>query len=137
MAVEIKKNGTGVTIDFLLTGAGRIAIVSAEINAVLQMIEPIALPYAIAPLLFTAAVTDTITSGRVVPIDTTFAPIIISGTRNRLEIPTAPSTNQSPPFINSNAPPINKISEPNKLSVSPLYHSRIGSIILNTPCMNF
>jgi hypothetical protein len=106
-----------------LIGTGRIAIVNAAINAVLQIIEPMAFPYAIAPLLFIAAVTDTITSGRVVPIDTTVAPIISSGIRKRLAIPTELSTKRSPPFISSTAPTTNKIRAPVKVSFSPLYHN--------------
>ena len=39
-------------------------------------------------------------NGKVVPIDTTVAPIKISDILNRLAIPVAPSTNQSAPLIN-------------------------------------
>ena len=41
------------------------------------------------------------------PIDTTVAPINRSGTWNFLAIPVAPSTNLSPPIINSTRPTIN------------------------------
>ena len=73
------------------------ATVSAAIRAVLQMMEPMALPNAMAPWLWTAAVTETMTSGRVVPMDTTVAPMTISGSRNRFAMPTAPSRTSRPP----------------------------------------
>ena len=106
----MKKNTTGSLKLFFSTPAGLTAIVTADISAVLQMIEPMALPYAIAPIPLAALVADTITSGNVVPIDTTVAPISISGMWNLFAIPVAPSTNQSPPLISSNSPAINNIT---------------------------
>ena len=69
-----------------------------------------ALPYAIAPIPLAAEVADTITSGSVVPIDTTVAPFNISGIWNRSAILLAPSTNQSPPLISRTRPITNKIT---------------------------
>mgnify|MGYP003006591249 CR=1 FL=1 len=54
-----------------------------------------------------AEVVETITSGRVVPMDTTVAPMSNSGTWKRRAMPVAPSTNQSPPLIRHNRPTIN------------------------------
>ena len=50
MAAEPKKKDTGKTMLFLSARPGLIAIVNAAIRDVLHMIEPIAFPYAIAPL---------------------------------------------------------------------------------------
>ena len=47
------------------------------------------------------------TSGRVVPMDTTVAPMSSSGTWKRRAMPVAPSTNQSPPLIRHSRPTIN------------------------------
>jgi hypothetical protein len=47
------------------------------------------------------------TSGNVVPMETTVAPMMISGTWNRSAMPVAPSTNQSPPLISSTRPRAN------------------------------
>ena len=54
-----------------------------------------------------AEVVDTMTSGRVVPMDTTVAPMSSSGTWKRRAMPVAPSTNQSPPLIRHSRPTIN------------------------------
>ena len=50
---------------------------------------------------------DTMTSGRVVPMDTTVAPMSSSGRWNRRASAEAPSTNQSPPLIRNSRPTIN------------------------------
>ncbi len=54
-------------------------IVTAAMSAVLQMQEPMALPYAVWLWPSPAAMEETITSGIVVPMDTTVAPMRISG----------------------------------------------------------
>ena len=54
-----------------------------------------------------APVAETMTSGNVVPMETTVAPTMISGIRNRRASPVAPSTNQSPPLISSTRPSAN------------------------------
>ena len=51
----------------------------AAIRAVLQIMEPMAFPYAIAPCPSMAPVAETMTSGSVVPMETTVAPTMISG----------------------------------------------------------
>ena len=50
---------------------------------------------------------ETMTSGSVVPIETTVAPIRSSGSLNFLAKALAPSTNQSPPLIRQARPTIN------------------------------
>ena len=117
IAAEIKKKITGTVIGFLSTFAGLIAMVSAAMSAVLQMIDPNAFPYASCPCPCAALVADTITSGSVVPIDTTVAPIRTSGILNLFAIPQAPSTNQSPPLIRSNSPTM-KNNTANTISAS-------------------
>ena len=52
---------------------------------------------------------DTITSGRVVPMDTTVAPMSSSGRWNRRASADAPSTNQSPPLIRQSNPKRNRM----------------------------
>ena len=59
---------------------GKNKIVVDEINEVLHIIDPIAFPYAISPIPLIALVAETIASGKVVPIETIVAPIIISET---------------------------------------------------------
>ena len=98
-AAETKKEMAGTKILFLETFEGRIVIVNAAIRAALQMIEPTAFPYAISPCPMTADVEETITSGKVVPIDTIVAPITISDIRILRARPVAASTNQLPPKI--------------------------------------
>ena len=44
MAAEPKKNRTGVFMDLTFTGPGLTAMEMAAIRAVLQMMEPMALP---------------------------------------------------------------------------------------------
>ena len=75
------------------------AMVMAAIREVLQIMDPMALPYAVWDCPTAAAMEDTITSGIVVPMETTVAPMSISGMLYLCAIPTAPSTNQSPPLI--------------------------------------
>ena len=106
---ETKKKMVGVRSDFRSTGAGLIASERASIKAVLQIMDPIALPYDIAPSPSAALVADTMTSGRVVPMETTVAPTMISGILKRCASPVAPSTNQSPPKIRNTSPSINKM----------------------------
>ena len=101
-------------------------MVSAAISAVLQITEPIALPYAISPWPLTADPADTMTSGRVVPIDTTVAPIRISGTWNRRAMPTAPSTNQSPPLMSRRSPsPNSSTVQKSEPEISPKIEDKI------------
>ena len=50
------------------------------------------------------------TSGSVVPMETTVAPMSSSGTPNRWAMFTAPSTNQSPPLMRHSSPAQNKIT---------------------------
>ncbi len=76
----MKKKMTGVLNVLVSTSAEAFAaIVIAEISAVLQIIDPIAFPYAVWLCPTAAAMDETITSGIVVPIETTVAPIRISG----------------------------------------------------------
>ena len=75
-----KKNPTGAARVFLSTREGRTATVGAAISAELQMTEPTAFPYAIELTPRSAEVVETITSGSVVPIETTVAPMTNSGT---------------------------------------------------------
>ena len=107
MIMAVKKKPTGTRSVFLSTLPGLTATVIAAIRAVLQMMDPSALPYAISPCPLSALLADTMTSGNVVPMDTTVAPIRSSGTWNLSAIPVAPSTNQSPPLIKRARPTIN------------------------------
>ena len=54
-------------------------MVIAAIRLALQIIEPMAFPYEIPEFPSSAACEDTMTSGSVVPIETTVAPIKSSG----------------------------------------------------------
>ena len=76
---------------------GRMVWVSPAISAVLQIIEPKALPAAIAAEPSKAAVVETRISGRVVPRLTMVAPTTIYGMPSFLAIATAASTRRSPP----------------------------------------
>ena len=80
IAAAMKKKAVGTFNVFLsILGEGLIAMVIAHIKAVLQIIEPIALPYAICECPLSEPVALTIVSGRVVPIETMVAPINNSG----------------------------------------------------------
>ena len=63
--------------------------------------------YAVWPCAKVGEVVDTMTSGRVVPMDTTVAPMSSSGTWKRRAMPVAPSTNQSPPLMRHSRPTMN------------------------------
>ena len=84
--MAVKSAAEGTIILFLFILAGLTAIVIAEINAVLHMIDPMAFPYAMSPCPAAADVADTITSGKVVPIETTVAPIKTSLPRQRTSL---------------------------------------------------
>ncbi len=88
----MKKKNVGVLSSFLLMSPGENINDMADISAVLQIIEPSALPYAISPCPLKALVADTIVSGKVVPIDTIVAPITISDILNFLAISVLAST---------------------------------------------
>ena len=88
---------------------GRMVWVSPAINAVLQIIEPKALPAAIAAEPSKAAVVETRISGSVVPRLTMVAPTTIWGIPSFFAIATAASTSRSPPAQISTSPTINKI----------------------------
>ena len=87
---------------------GNIARTCAATGMKLHIIEPIAFPYAISPEPLTAPIAEVITSGSVVPMDTTVAPIRSSGSLKRFAIEDAASTNISPPFISRINPNANK-----------------------------
>ena len=105
-AYEEKKKITGIFNDFLLTGPGANTSVVAAISAVLQIIEPSALPYDISPCPFIALVTETIVSGSVVPIATIVAPITISDMLKNLAISVAASTKKSDALMSNTKPSI-------------------------------
>ena len=117
-------------MDFLSTEPGMAVIVIAQIRAVLQMMEPIALPYAMEPIPFRAEVVETMTSGRVVPMETTVAPISISGRWNFLAMPVAPSTNQSPPKIRQTRPIMNNTIALNKILTSNISEKNQNTLTL-------
>ena len=59
--------------------AGLTSSVMAAMSDVLQITEPMALPNEIAPLPAMAPCAETMTSGSVVPMETTVAPMSSSG----------------------------------------------------------
>ena len=101
----MKKKITGVRNVLVSTSMQLFAaMVMAAIRAVLQMQDPMALPYAVSLCPAYAANEETMTSGMVVPMETIVAPMRISGILNLWAMPTAPSTNQSPPLIRRTKP---------------------------------
>lgn len=73
-------------------GMGPITVARPKMSPVSQMIEPIALPSAMAGFPCQAERTETTISGKVVPRLTIVAPIIILGTLNQAAKPTAELT---------------------------------------------
>ena len=97
---------------------GRSVWVSPAIRAVLQMMEPNALPAAIAAEPSNTAVVDTRISGSVVPRLTIVAPTTISGIPIFFAIATAASTRRSPPRQIRTSPTTNSATVNNILSSS-------------------
>ena len=75
----IKKKAGVLRLLVSTLSLGLKAMVIAAMREVLQIMEPIAFPYAVWDWPTAAAMEDTMTSGIVVPMDTTVAPIRISG----------------------------------------------------------
>ena len=78
---------------------GSIRNATARMSPMLQMVEPIALPTDVAGCSSQAAMTETQNSGAVVARLTRVAPTITLGTPVISATPTAPSVNQSAPFV--------------------------------------
>ena len=75
----MKNAAEGRTRVLRSTEAGLTTSVIAAIRAVLQITEPMALPKAMEPLPSSAPCAETMTSGSVVPMETTVAPMSSSG----------------------------------------------------------
>ncbi len=83
---------------------GAIIAVTQRMRNILAILEPRTLPTAISVLPDTAASTETISSGTLVPIATIVSPMIASDTHHFLAIDTAPSTRRLPPSVRSTRP---------------------------------
>ena len=93
---------------FLSKACGKNKRDTAIISPMFAFTLPTALPIAIAALPSPAAMDDVISSGKVVPMLTTVAPMMNCGTPDISAILLAESTNQSPPLMIRTSPTRNK-----------------------------
>ncbi len=84
---------------------GVIIALSPSIKKILAIFDPVTFAIAISVLPCRLAVTETMSSGRLVPIATMVRPMIACEILNRLAMLTAPSTRILPPKVRSHSPP--------------------------------
>ena len=105
-ASAAKKTITGQSIlsTFLFTAMGNMIAVMASTSPKLAMLDPTTFPMAMSGFPLRADFMLTISSGALVPKETTVNPTTIGSMFNLRAIPEAPFTNRSPPNISTASP---------------------------------